>query len=126
MSSGATPAWLNSSSEKNVIDSLASIRFCQSCSTVRAPGKRPAKPMTAMSRSPALFDSPFVMRSLPDLGRNEPRVGVLGDCGQLQTVRPQRARGADLGGRLLKIVVAPKIGNQAVLEPGELDPGNLD
>src|SRR5688572_18621398 len=66
------PACSSSSSEKNVIDSTPSQRFFQSSLVFRAPGKRPAIPITATpggrSRAPALFIVvPTVLHALPRL-----------------------------------------------------------
>src|ERR1041384_4486203 len=51
------PAARNSSSVKKVIDSTPPCKFCQNSERSRAPGKRPAMPMTAM---PAGASSKYV------------------------------------------------------------------
>src|SRR5262249_46216252 len=50
MVSVSTPLANSSSSVKNVTASTPSLRFCQNSLRFRAPGKRPAIPITAISR----------------------------------------------------------------------------
>ena len=54
---GVSPAASSSSSEKNCIDSTPSRRLAQNVVEVRAPGNRPAMPMTAMRPSRSLVGS---------------------------------------------------------------------